>query len=172
MLPRINRSADLWCPTVEVRHDRFRSEADAPIRVCWGSRFSAAGQNSLCRRRTSHNRAPGPGLRLLFGWVQHLQQAGFRTNVLETRDIDTVKRKLGVTFETPVMQRIEASASMAHCTRPCAALPHADALLTALPWACSPESASSLRLRWPAPRWRAPPLRSRARSRLCRSLAF
>ena len=30
------------------------------------------------------------------GWVQHLQQAGFRTSILETRDLDAVKRKLGV----------------------------------------------------------------------------
>src|SRR5436309_14908750 len=30
------------------------------------------------------------------GWVQHLQKAAFRTNVLETRDLDAVKRKLGV----------------------------------------------------------------------------
>src|SRR5262245_21874694 len=30
------------------------------------------------------------------GWVQHLQQAGFRTNVLERRDIDVVKKRLGV----------------------------------------------------------------------------
>jgi hypothetical protein len=30
------------------------------------------------------------------GWVQHLQQAGFRTNVLATRDLDAVKRKLGI----------------------------------------------------------------------------
>ena len=30
------------------------------------------------------------------GWVQHLQKAVFRTNLLETRDLDAVKRKLGV----------------------------------------------------------------------------
>src|SRR5712692_8006776 len=30
------------------------------------------------------------------GWVQHLQQAGFATQVLETSDIDAVKRRLGV----------------------------------------------------------------------------
>ena len=35
-------------------------------------------------------------MRCCSGWIQHLQQAGFRTNVLETRDLDAVKRRLGV----------------------------------------------------------------------------
>jgi len=30
------------------------------------------------------------------GWVQHLQKAGFDTKVLDTRDLDAVKRRLGV----------------------------------------------------------------------------
>jgi hypothetical protein len=30
------------------------------------------------------------------GWVQHLQDAGFVTKVLDTRDIDAVKKRLGV----------------------------------------------------------------------------
>src|SRR5215831_1472267 len=30
------------------------------------------------------------------GWVQHLQNAGFVTKVLDTRDIDAVKKRLGV----------------------------------------------------------------------------
>jgi hypothetical protein len=30
------------------------------------------------------------------GWVQHLQGAGFITKVVETRDLDTVKARLGV----------------------------------------------------------------------------
>jgi hypothetical protein len=30
------------------------------------------------------------------GWVQHLQKAGFRTKVLETKDVDAVKKRLGV----------------------------------------------------------------------------
>jgi hypothetical protein len=30
------------------------------------------------------------------GWVQHLQNAGFVTKVLETRDLDAVKTRLGV----------------------------------------------------------------------------
>jgi hypothetical protein len=30
------------------------------------------------------------------GWVRHLQNAGFRATVIETRDIDAVKKRLGV----------------------------------------------------------------------------
>jgi hypothetical protein len=30
------------------------------------------------------------------GWVQHLQKSGFRTKVLETNDLDAVKKRLGV----------------------------------------------------------------------------
>jgi hypothetical protein len=30
------------------------------------------------------------------GWVEHLQNAGFGTNVLDTKDLDAVKRRLGV----------------------------------------------------------------------------
>jgi hypothetical protein len=30
------------------------------------------------------------------GWVEHLQKAGFDTKVLDTRDLDTVKERLGV----------------------------------------------------------------------------
>jgi hypothetical protein len=30
------------------------------------------------------------------GWVQHLQKAGFTANVVETRDLDAVKARLGV----------------------------------------------------------------------------
>jgi hypothetical protein len=30
------------------------------------------------------------------GWVQHLQNAGFDTKVLDTRDLDAAKRRLGV----------------------------------------------------------------------------
>src|SRR5262249_27413872 len=30
------------------------------------------------------------------GWVQHLQKAGFQANVIDTRDLDAVKKRLGV----------------------------------------------------------------------------
>jgi hypothetical protein len=37
-----------------------------------------------------------PNCGCCLGWVQHLEKAGFRTKVLETRDVDAVKRRLGV----------------------------------------------------------------------------
>ena len=30
------------------------------------------------------------------GWVEHLKKAGFQTKVIETRDLDSVKKRLGV----------------------------------------------------------------------------
>jgi hypothetical protein len=37
-----------------------------------------------------------PNCGCCLGWVQHLQKAGFPTKVLETRDLDAVKTRLGV----------------------------------------------------------------------------
>ena len=37
-----------------------------------------------------------PGCGCCGAWVEHLQRAGFPTRVLETRDLDAVKRRLGV----------------------------------------------------------------------------
>ena len=37
-----------------------------------------------------------PNCGCCLGWVQHLQKAGFRTKVLETKDLDAVKKRLGV----------------------------------------------------------------------------
>jgi hypothetical protein len=33
------------------------------------------------------------------GWVEHLQKAGFKTKVLDTKDLDAVKKRLGVPEE-------------------------------------------------------------------------
>jgi hypothetical protein len=43
------------------------------------------------------------------GWVQHLQHAGFRTSVLETTDLDAVKRKLGVPDDLAACHTAEVS---------------------------------------------------------------
>jgi hypothetical protein len=43
------------------------------------------------------------------GWVRHLQDAGYATNVLETTDIDAVKRKLGVPRELAACHTAEVS---------------------------------------------------------------
>jgi hypothetical protein len=37
-----------------------------------------------------------PSCSCCLGWIQHLQKAGFQTNVFETRDVDAVKKRLGV----------------------------------------------------------------------------
>jgi hypothetical protein len=37
-----------------------------------------------------------PNCGCCLGWVQHLQKAGFSTKVLETKDLDAVKTRLGV----------------------------------------------------------------------------
>src|SRR3979409_1634057 len=42
--------------------------------------------------RTVHRDPDGGGC---LGWVQHLQKAGFPTKVLETKDLDAVKTRLG-----------------------------------------------------------------------------
>jgi len=43
------------------------------------------------------------------GWVQHLQKAAFRTNVLETKELDAVKRKLGVPDDLAACHTAEVS---------------------------------------------------------------
>jgi hypothetical protein len=56
------------------------------------------------------------------GWVQHLRQARFRTNVLETRDLDAVKRKLGVPDDLAACHTAEVSGYVAEGHVPAAAL--------------------------------------------------
>jgi hypothetical protein len=56
------------------------------------------------------------------GWVQHLRQAGFRTNVLETRDLDAVKRKLGVPDDLAACHTAEVSGYVVEGHVPAAAL--------------------------------------------------
>src|ERR1700694_5283161 len=43
------------------------------------------------------------------GWVQHLQKAGCVTKVLETRDIDAVKTRLGVPDDLAACHTAEVS---------------------------------------------------------------
>jgi hypothetical protein len=56
------------------------------------------------------------------GWVQHLREAGFRTNVLETRDLDAVKRKLGVPDDLAACHTAEVSGYVVEGHVPAAAL--------------------------------------------------
>src|SRR5262249_13782890 len=43
------------------------------------------------------------------GWVRHLQNAGFVTEVLDTKDIDVVKRRLGVPDDLAACHTAEVS---------------------------------------------------------------
>jgi hypothetical protein len=43
------------------------------------------------------------------GWVRHLQRAGFTTDVVETRDLDPVKRRLGVPDDLAACHTAEVS---------------------------------------------------------------
>src|SRR5262249_17933493 len=61
----------------------FGSTAVAPIRSLW------AAEEQITVHRD-------PSCACCSGWVRHLQKAGFRATEIETRDIDAVKKRLGV----------------------------------------------------------------------------
>jgi hypothetical protein len=50
-----------------------------------------------------------PNCGCCLGWVQHLQKAGFRTKVLETKDLDAVKTRLGVPNDLAACHTAEVS---------------------------------------------------------------
>ena len=50
-----------------------------------------------------------PNCGCCLGWVQHLQKAGFPTKVLETKDLDAVKTKLGVPDDLAACHTAEVS---------------------------------------------------------------
>ena len=54
-----------------------------------GGTLSAAAQPVVTVHRD-------PNCGCCLGWVQHLQKAGFSTKVLETKDLEAVKTRLGV----------------------------------------------------------------------------
>ena len=56
------------------------------------------------------------------GWVQHLEQAGFGTKVLEARDIDAVKRRLGVPDDLAACHTAEVAGYVIEGHVPAAAL--------------------------------------------------
>ena len=56
------------------------------------------------------------------GWVQHLQKAGFDTKVVDTADLDAVKRKLGVPDDLAACHTAEVSGYVAEGHVPAAAL--------------------------------------------------
>src|SRR6266540_1567202 len=56
------------------------------------------------------------------GWVQHLQKAGFDTKVLDTRDLDAVKRRLGVPDDLAACHTAEVAGYIIEGHVPAAAL--------------------------------------------------
>jgi hypothetical protein len=56
------------------------------------------------------------------GWVEHLQNAGFVAKVLETRDIDAVKARLGVPDDLAACHTAELSGYIVEGHVPAAAL--------------------------------------------------
>jgi hypothetical protein len=63
-----------------------------------------------------------PGCGCCSGWVRHLQKAGFAANVLETRDIDGVKARLGVPDDLAACHTAELAGYVIEGHVPAAAL--------------------------------------------------
>jgi hypothetical protein len=56
------------------------------------------------------------------GWVEHLQKAGFDTKVLDTRDLDAVKQRLGVPDDLAACHTAEIAGYVIEGHVPAAAL--------------------------------------------------
>jgi hypothetical protein len=56
------------------------------------------------------------------GWVEHLQKAGFKTKVRDTRDLDAVKRRLGVPDDLAACHTAEMAGYVVEGHVPAAAL--------------------------------------------------
>src|SRR5262245_12955877 len=56
------------------------------------------------------------------GWVEHLQKAGFKTKVRDTRDLDAVKRRLGVPDDLAACHTAEMAAYIVEGHVPASAL--------------------------------------------------
>src|SRR5215468_10835719 len=63
-----------------------------------------------------------PTCRCCSGWVQHLQNAGFVTKVLDTSDIDAVKKRLGVPDDLAACHTAEVAGYIIEGHVPAAAL--------------------------------------------------
>jgi hypothetical protein len=56
------------------------------------------------------------------GWVRHLEKAGFCTKVLETKDLDAVKKRLGVPDDLAACHTAEVASYIIEGHVPAAAL--------------------------------------------------
>src|SRR5215467_223072 len=85
------------------------STAVVPIRSLW------AAEDEITVHRD-------PSCGCCSGWVRHLQNAGFRATVIETRDIDAVKKRLGVPDDLAACHTAEISGYVIEGHVPAAAL--------------------------------------------------
>src|SRR5262245_35463176 len=85
------------------------STAVVPIRSLW------AAEDQITVHRD-------PSCGCCSGWVRHLQKAGFRASVIETRDIDAVKQRLGVPDDLAACHTAESAGYVIEGHVPAAAL--------------------------------------------------
>jgi hypothetical protein len=85
------------------------STAVVPIRSLW------AAEDQITVHRD-------PSCGCCSGWVQHLQKAGFHANVIDTRDLDTVKKQLGVPEDLAACHTAEIAGYVIEGHVPAAAL--------------------------------------------------
>lgn len=119
--------------------------AGAGIASAFSCATSAAAQEPLI---TVH-RDPNCGCCL--GWVRHLQQAGFLTKVIETRELDSVKSRLGFRMIWRLATR--RSSAITSLKGMCRPLRFESCWLKSQPQEASPSQACrSGRLAWKAAR--------------------
>jgi hypothetical protein len=86
----------------DIRLTRRSALVAAVAPVLHGGIAFAAGQPPI----TVHK---DPSCGCCSGWVRHLQQAGFVTTVVETRDLDAAKKRLGVPDDLAACHTAEVS---------------------------------------------------------------
>jgi Protein of unknown function, DUF len=93
--------------------------ADAPVSAGADRRCSGI-RRELWRARcasTDHYRG------CCTGWVQHLQGAGFTTKVIDTRDLDPLRRRLGVPDDLAACHTAEVAGYVIEGHVPAGAVP-------------------------------------------------
>jgi hypothetical protein len=86
----------------DIRLTRRSALVAAVTPVLHGGIAFAAGQPPI----TVHK---DPSCGCCSGWVRHLEQAGFVTTVVETRDLDAAKKRLGVPDDLAACHTAEVS---------------------------------------------------------------
>jgi hypothetical protein len=99
-VPKLTRRSVLVAGAVSILHARTTFAAEGPV--------------------ITVHRDPDCGC--CGGWVQHLQDAAFRTHVLETKDLDAVRKALGVPDDLAACHTAEASGYVIEGHVPAAAL--------------------------------------------------